>query len=288
MFFCLLAIYSNAQFLEAKEILQNKHNTGKVLVVAHRGDWRNAPENSIRAFQNAVDLGVHFIEVDVQLSKDSVLFILHDNAFDRTTNKKGKPGDYDWKQIKTFKLRNGQGRVTAHTIPSLQDVFEKFKNEVFINIDKGYKHLPEVIKIIQLHEMEDYVYISIDAGVSLEDIHKKYGYLPENIRLMPIINLNDPHFKKYVDSYRNRKNIIYQCVFRNEDMAAFEIIRNLKKEGYKIWYNSLWASLCAGHDDDRAVEDNQKDETWGWLIEMGADIIQTDRPKELLEYLKSK
>jgi len=52
--------------------------------------------------------------------------------------------------------------------------------------------------------------------------------------------------------------------------------------------NSLWPSLSGAHNDDKAVEENKPDETWGWLIAHGATIIQTDRLQQLLEYLRSK
>lgn len=48
----------------------------------------------------------------------------------------------------------------------------------------------------------------------------------------------------------------------------------------------MWPSLNAGHDDDRAVELGQRDETWGWILQQGASLIQTDRPQELIKYLK--
>ncbi|MCZ4225424.1 hypothetical protein [Pedobacter rhodius] len=55
-----------------------------------------------------------------------------------------------------------------------------------------------------------------------------------------------------------------------------------------IWLNSLWPSLNGGHDDDRAVEENQKQESWGWLIAKQPSILQSDRPADLLIYLKHK
>ena len=54
-----------------------------------------------------------------------------------------------------------------------------------------------------------------------------------------------------------------------------------------IWYNTLWASLCAGHDDALALQD--PDKAYGYLIDtLGADIIQTDRAEYLLEYLRAR
>ena len=69
-----------------------------MLVAAHRGDWRNYPENSLMAFQSAIDMGVDIIEVDLNISKDGVVVIMHDQTLDRTTNAKGKPSDYTFEE----------------------------------------------------------------------------------------------------------------------------------------------------------------------------------------------
>ena len=58
--------------------------------------------------------------------------------------------------------------------------------------------------------------------------------------------------------------------------------------GAKIFINTLWPELCGGHDDDRAVELKQPEESWGWVVNQGVKLIQTDRPALLLEYLEGK
>ena len=78
----------------------NNPKSKKVFVVAHRGDWRNAPENSLQAFQNCIDMGVDMIELDLHMSKDSVLFLMHDNTVDRTTNGRGKVSDLTSDELK--------------------------------------------------------------------------------------------------------------------------------------------------------------------------------------------
>ncbi|RZK66506.1 MAG: glycerophosphodiester phosphodiesterase, partial [Pedobacter sp.] len=55
-----------------------------------------------------------------------------------------------------------------------------------------------------------------------------------------------------------------------------------------VWLNSLWPSLNGGHDDDRAVEQNQKPESWGWLLDFNPVFIQSDRPADLIKYLKQR
>lgn len=68
----------------------NDPNTETVLVVAHRGGWRNTVENSFESLQNAIDMGVDVVELDVRRTADSVLILMHDVTIDRTTNGKGK------------------------------------------------------------------------------------------------------------------------------------------------------------------------------------------------------
>ena len=65
-------------------------DSDRVIVVAHRGDWRNAPENSLQAIKNCIDMGVDIVEIDVRETKDGHLVLMHDKTINRTTNGKGK------------------------------------------------------------------------------------------------------------------------------------------------------------------------------------------------------
>ena len=66
-----------------------------VMIFAHRGDWRNAPaENSLLAYQRCIDEGIDGIEIDLQMTRDGVLVVMHDETLDRTTTGKGKVCDY--------------------------------------------------------------------------------------------------------------------------------------------------------------------------------------------------
>lgn len=284
---CIYAVEAQTStYKKTQQILNNPKFADQTLIAAHRGDWRNAPENSIQSLHNAIAMGAHIYELDVQLSKDSVLYLMHDKTIDRTTNTKGKVSDYTWTELQTFRLRNGLGRITDHKIPSLEEFIQSSKGRIFLNIDKGFQHFQLVVKLIQKMQIQDEVYISIDAGNSLQDLEQKYGEIPNDIRLMPIININKEGYKALVESYYSRKNTMFQAIFQQEDEEAFAYLKEVRYKGYLLWYNSLWTSLCAGRDDDRAVEQNQPDETWGWLIQNGAHVIQSDRPFRLLQYVE--
>ena len=61
----------------------------QVIVVSHRGDWRNAPENSLQAIKNCIKMGVDMVEIDIRETKDGHLVLMHDKTIDRTTTGKG-------------------------------------------------------------------------------------------------------------------------------------------------------------------------------------------------------
>ena len=64
-----------------------------VLVVCHRGDWRNFPEISIPSIESVIEMGADVVELDIQLTKDSVLVLMHDGTIDRCTTGKGRVAD---------------------------------------------------------------------------------------------------------------------------------------------------------------------------------------------------
>ena len=61
-----------------------------VFVIAHRGDWRNFPENSLEAIESAIQMGVDVVELDIHRTADGELVVCHDRTINRTTNGKGK------------------------------------------------------------------------------------------------------------------------------------------------------------------------------------------------------
>ncbi len=271
---------------QAKNLLEILHNPNskKVLVVAHRGDWRNAPENSLLAFQNCIDMGVDMVELDLKKTKDGHLVLMHDKTIDRTTNGKGQPSDYTLEELKKFKLRNGMGRVTFHTIPTLEEVLNLTKGKILINIDKGYDYFKDVYELLVKTNTIDLAVIK--SGKPYETVKAENGDVLDKVVYMPIVNLDKPNAEEIIDGYMAMKPVAFECNFREYTPEVARLLKKIKDSGSKIWLNSLWESLNAKHDDDRAVELKQPDETWGWLLQQGASIIQTDRPQQLIQYLK--
>jgi glycerophosphoryl diester phosphodiesterase len=293
MKYILVILFLFLQFgVNAQETPQQKLNCvfrakdKMVLVTAHRGDWRNSPENSVQSLQNCIDKGIDISEFDLAKTKDEKLIIMHDKKIDRSTNGKGKPQDYTLEEIQKFQLLSGTGHPTRHVIPTFEDMLLTAKDKIIVDIDKGYEYYDKVIVALTKHKMLEQTIYNI-YGLPFDSLEAKHGHIPEELTLQLIINSNNPEALKLVDTYKNHKRTIIQITFENDISSIIDAIPNLKKR-YPVWFNSLWPEQCGGHDDDIAVEENKPDETWGWLVSHGANIIQSDRPIELLQYLKTK
>jgi glycerophosphoryl diester phosphodiesterase len=150
----------------------------KLLVIAHRGDSKNAPENTLSSFKNALEMEADGIEMDVQLTKDEQLVVIHDERVDRTTDGIGFVKDFTLKELK--RLDAGikfDKKFSGERVPTLYEVFELIGNRNFllnIEIKSGimlYSGIEEkLVKAIKDNKFEDRVIISSFNYNSLKDI----------------------------------------------------------------------------------------------------------------------
>lgn len=270
----------------AERLRDNLFNNPKyVTIVAHRGDWRNHPENSIPAFKSCIDMGIDMIEIDVQRTKDGKLILMHDRTVDRCTNGKGKIEDMTYDEIQKLRLRpQHNASATRNHIPTLEEVLVLCKGKILINIDKGYDYFQQVYELLEKTGTTDQVIIK--SGYSLDKVKKENGSVLDKVIYMPIVNLNDKNAERSLNEFISIHPVAIECCIGKFDANVDRMLQKIHDAGIKIWINSIWASLCDGHDDDRAVELGEPDQSWGWILERGGSVIQTDRPQPLLQYLK--
>ena len=196
---CMLAIASYAQHLN--EILSELSAPAKqsVLVVSHRGDWRNAPENSLQAFQNCIDMGVDMVELDLKKTKDGELILMHDNTLNRTTNGTGKPEDYTLAELKKLRLKNGAGFLTRHKIPTLRETMLLCKGKILVNVDKGYEYFEDVQKILE--ETGTANQCVVKEKIPYQTIKEQHGDILDKVIFMPKADLCKPEAESIIDSY---------------------------------------------------------------------------------------
>lgn len=186
-----------------------------------------------------------------------------------------------------MRLKNGVACKTRHQIPTLEEVMLLCKGKIMVNIDKGYDYFQEAYIVLEKTGTVDQCVIK--AGLPYEQVKAENGAVLDKVIFMPIVQLHKKGAEAIIDSYKTHmKPAAYELVFDNDSPEVLNLIKKVRDTGSKLFINSLWPELCGGHDDDRAVELHQPDESWGWIINQGAKLIQTDRPALLLEYLRKK
>ncbi|KAF0821017.1 MULTISPECIES: glycerophosphodiester phosphodiesterase [unclassified Cytobacillus] len=104
--------------------------------IAHRGATGYAPENTIAAFDLAVDMKADFIEIDVQRSQDGELVVIHDTTVDRTTDGTGKVGDLPFDYLRSLDAGSWKGeQFTGEQIPTFEEVLDRYRGKVGILIE---------------------------------------------------------------------------------------------------------------------------------------------------------
>jgi len=271
--------------IESKILNLEDSKNNQVIVVSHRGDWRNAPENSLQAIQNCIDLGVDMVEIDIRETKDGQLVLMHDKTIDRTTTGKGLINEWTLDSLKTLRLVDGLGVETLHQIPTLKEALEISKDKVLVNLDKSYSIFDKCYEIIEETGTQNQVVIK--GSKQLSEVKKEFGDYLDKVHFMPILGLPNNNANEIVEEYLSSSNppIAFEFTVKHDTIKFVKEFKTIRERGASIWVNSLWAQHNAGHDDEKAVQDLS---VYDWFIENDIDIIQTDRPQLLLKYLRSK
>lgn len=175
--------------VKVKEIIDP---TEKVYTIAHRGASGYAPENTIPAFELAIDMKTDYIELDVQLTKDQVPVIIHDKTINRTTNGKGYVKDFTLEELSKLDAGSwfneqypmfARDKYVDLRIPTLEEVFEQFGKEVDYMIEIKDSTLNSNIESmlneqILNYDLSDHVAIHSFSEESLRRFHSINPSIP--------------------------------------------------------------------------------------------------------------
>ena len=230
--------------------------------IAHRGWSEKYPENTILAFEKAIEVGCDGIEFDVQLTKDGHVVIIHDEDIRRTTNGMGLVKDYTLEEIQKFDASGKfKGYYGIHRIPTLEEYFETVKEHNLItNIELKtgmimYEGIEEkVIQLIKQYRQEEQVIISSFNHYSIMECkklapHIKCGFLVGDGLYRP-------------GKYTKERGVEY--IHPRYQMLKDEVIDEIKMHGIKI---NTWTVNA----------ENMMEE----LIRKGIEGIITDSPQKL-------
>ena len=294
--FITLGLASLQAATRAEQIRSDLENgsVNKVFVVAHRAAWKKAPENSRLAVEHAIEMGVDIVEIDIRRTKDGVFVLMHDESIDRTTNGRGQVSAFTYEELSKLKLKDADGNVTEHTIPTLEEILLMAKGKVLINLDKADGHFKELLPLMRkTGSIKD---VMLKGYYSEKELIRLLGNDFEGI-YMPMVSLRWQSKQLAQQEGALDVNAVYplfkgtnavETKFKEltDKVISKEVLAQLKEKNVRTWINTLMVSHSAGLNDQKALKD--PDSVWGVLIDQGFSIIQTDEPEILLSYLREK
>jgi glycerophosphoryl diester phosphodiesterase len=189
--------------------------------------------------------------------------------------------------IDTLHVRNPSMELTPQKLNRLEEVFECLRGRCLINVDRSYFYWKEILAFIKKMGVESQIVIK--STPNREQMAELESIAP-HIAYMPI--LKNPEEAEILKDYKINY-CMAELVFSepNAPIASDAFLKKLKSQGILLWGNAIafsgWLVLAAGRDDYKAITGNP-DDNWGWFVDKGFDVIQTDWPMLLREYLDGK
>lgn len=162
------------------------------IILAHRGDLAHAPENTLPAFEKAIQKGADGVELDAKLTADGHVIVFHDATVDRTTDGSGKVSSFTLEAIR--KLDAGawfDAKFTGTQVPLLEEVFETVGREKLINIELTNYSTPrdglasKVCELIKKHNNQDQIIFSSFFASNLNIAARILPEIPRGLLAMP-------------------------------------------------------------------------------------------------------
>jgi glycerophosphoryl diester phosphodiesterase len=235
-------------------------------ICAHRGAMDSHPENTLAAFREAVRLGAHMIELDVHMTKDEHLVILHDETVDRTTNGKGKISELSIDEVKHLDAGSWMSEeFTGEKIPSLKEALAVMPQNVWLNIHiKGGRNLGKKVSRVIVDEKrvhQAFLACGSEAASGAKEI------CPD-IMICNMERQGDR--KEYLNETIRQESQFIQLLGQrtNQDIEIY--IATLKQHKIRINY------CCTDSSDE--VKD---------LLRVGVDFILTNKLSAMLETAES-
>ena len=233
----------------------------KIVVISHRGEHLHHPENTMPAFQAAIDAHADYFELDVRTTSDGKFVIMHDGTLDRTTNGTGEVYKHTFDEIRALDAGAKFSPAFAGTkVPTLDEALELAHGKINVYVDTKYADPQKLVDTIVSHNMQDHVVI--------------YGnpfFLYEVRKIMPTLRVMPEAYSPDICKFLDRAMQLQVIAFDANDFKA-PVIDVAKEAHAQIFVDRLG--------------DADTPEAWQKAIDQGANGIQTNLPAELATYLR--
>jgi glycerophosphoryl diester phosphodiesterase len=258
------SMISSFLFGQDKDAFQNfrKPKNG-VYVIAHRGAHQGIPENSLPAYQKAIDLGCDFVEIDIRTTKDGHFVSVHNSTIGSYVDgNTGSVRNMTLAELKALDIGEKLGKDWKYTrIPTFEEILQLCQGKIGIYLDLKDAPIPELIELIRKYNMENDIvwYIPYQYFLQIENVNKLFG----NTFPMP-----DPQSKENIK--KAVEKIKSPLIATDMGELSQDFVDEAHKYGARIF-----------------VDEKEGTKTeWEKIIKWGTEGIQTDKPAELIEFLK--
>jgi len=235
-----------------------------IYVVAHRGVHIGIPENSLEAYQKAIEIGCDFVEIDIRTTKDGRFVSIHNSTIDdHVSGVSRKVSELTLSEIRLLDIGSRVSPEYADTrVPTLEEILELCKGKIGIYLDLKDADVPRLVEIIKRYGMENDVLWYIPAF--------RFKVLKELINTCPAcLPMPDP------GPGNNINNVL-------SDVPAVMIATDMR------YLNRHFVKTAHRNDAMITVDEKEGTETeWSAILDLNVDGIQTDDPERLILFLKS-
>jgi glycerophosphoryl diester phosphodiesterase len=261
----------------------------KVIVVAHRACWGQAPEVSIAAIKACGPIGADVVELDVRLTRDGVLVLMHDETVDRMTNGTGAIADMSAAEVCALRLKEGQGgpnaALTDEHVPTLEQALAVARGKIAVNLHLKVPEEARVAETLKRLKMTGQVTTWV-PGIPGDDSLARSPLLGA-IGLIPTINECSSYHPPPCWSAPVRSLSQFApyrpVAFFFDWMTSRAFIRQVasidRPARTRIFVETLNAV-------DQLPQAERRTE-WRKLIDMGVSVIMTDHAADLIDFLRS-
>lgn len=244
---------------------QFRKSNNHVYVIAHRGAHIGIPENSLAAYQKAIDLGCDFVEIDVRTTKDGKFVSVHNALIDNyVEGVKGKVRDLTLTQLEALDIGSRVGAEWKNTrIPTFEQILKLCQGKIGIYLDLKDAPVPELMKLIKKYHMEQDViwYIPANYLIQMKEEKNAFG------KSFP---MPDPGSEKNLDIILAK--LKPAVIATDMGVLSKSFVEKAHAQNVKVFV-----------DEDKGTE-----EEWKKILGWGTDGIQTDNPGKLIAYLKKR
>lgn len=265
--------------------LKEYRDKNGVLIAVHRGtNGGNVIQNTTMAYLNAIAHKGDMVEVDVVRSKDGEFFAFHDGqeklVFDQSIDIR----ELSAEEIKKLTCFNSLAEPVSQKLETINEVLSNLEGKAFINIDRSWFYWDTFLEALKEYPSKNQILLKAPAK---EELLVQLRDSQLDVMFMPIVKTSEE--LEMVLSFEGINIVALELIFTDlqSELIEPETMERIRQHNMLTWVNALRLNdttvLSALLDDDAAILDGGK--SWGQLVDLGFDIIQTDWPLLLHNYL---